>query len=143
MIGKIGRSMASHTWMFSESRAIVWVSEGVMKTRDKLPLAGTTCMNDPPKALNKAANSGLHMDVVNRTVATNNKDIPTGLRVDNTAPSDTRNASKVMGSTRDAVTIIATLGNVRDTGFLPDREREESDGGRGTRGGYEHGRDRF
>jgi hypothetical protein len=125
MIGKIGSSMvALPTRMISESTAIVRVSEGVTETRDKLPLVGTTRMNNPPKALNTAANSGLHMGVVkprNGSVPTNskptdNKDLATGLRVDNTTPSDTRRkVNEVMGSIRDPVTIIGTLGNVKDT----------------------------
>jgi len=75
MIGKIGRSIVA-----LPTRMIVRVSERVMKTRDKLPLVGTTYMNDPTNSK-----------------PTNNKDIPTGPRVDNTTPSDTRrNANEVI-----------------------------------------------
>jgi len=144
MIDKIDHGMLSPpTRKITESvkTAIVRVSEGITKTRDKLPLVNTTRMNDPPNALNTEADSGLHTDVVkpkNGAAPTNNKPINskvmlTDPRANNTTPSDTRrNANEVMGSPRGLVTTIVTLGKVRNT----------AETGAPTRGSYEHEYDR-
>jgi len=134
------------TWKITDSvrMAIVRVSEGATKIRDKLPLVDTTRMNDPPNALNTEVVSHLHMDVLkprNGAAPTNSKALAasgaiestvhignTGKRVKAidllTNPSDEgttviatkRNAYKVMGLTPDLVTsIVVTLGKVRTT----------------------------
>jgi len=134
------------TWKITDPVriAIVRVSEGATKIRDKLPLVDTTRMNDPPNALNTEVVSDHHMDVLkprNGAAPTNSKALAASGAIESTVhigntrnrvkaidiltnPSDEgttvidtrRNVYKVMELTPDPVTsIIVTLGEVRKT----------------------------